>query len=341
MKAVRYGIIGCGAISDWHANAIIATENAVLTGVADVKYENAKKFADRYSVKCFDSVAEMLAGSEIDAVCVCTPSGFHAENALQCIEAGKHVLVEKPLAVTDEDCKKLIEKAKEKGVCAGVISQHRFSPAIRELKKLVEDGKLGKLITGYLINTYYRSQEYYDSSSWRGTWALDGGSLMNQGIHGVDVLLYIMGEVKSVSGYTKTLAHNMEAEDTSSAALEFESGALAIMQSTTAIYNGQPRQLSVSGTKGTVTIVGDSIHLCDLEDKSYVPQNVEVNINSGGYGDPKAINNDGHNFQLQDFTNAILEGRQSLIPFFEGMKTVEVINAVYRSARTGQKIILG
>ncbi len=340
MSNVRFGIIGCGTIAHFHARAIAACTGGTFMGVADVRLESAQRFAEEYAVKCYNSVDEMLQSDEIDAVCICTPSGFHAQTALQSIEAGKHILVEKPLAMTNEDCKKIITLAKEKNVRAGVISQYRFSPAIQELKQLVSEGKLGKIITADLLMKYYRSQEYYDSSNWRGTWKLDGGSLMNQGIHGVDALLYVMGPAKSVFGCARTLNHRMEAEDTAVATVEFENGALAVIQSTTSIYNGYPRCLTISGTKGTVTVQDDIITKCELDDPDYVCKTQTAAQQTQGFQDPKAISNDGHIFQIQDFINAIVNKEDPIIPLSQGYQTVAVINAVYTSSQTQQAVTL-
>ncbi|MBE7052671.1 MAG: Gfo/Idh/MocA family oxidoreductase [Ruminococcaceae bacterium] len=339
MEKLKLGIIGCGSIATWHAKAIKMSKNGILAGVADAKKENAKRFSENNeNVKYFDSIDEMLKSDEIDAVTICTPSGFHASVALEAINAGKHVLIEKPLAITNEDCQKVIKAAKEKGVCAGVISQHRFIEAIQELKGFVSGGKLGKLITADLLMKYYRSQEYYDSSAWRGTWALDGGALMNQGIHGVDLLLYIMGPVKRVFGCINTLTHDIEAEDTSVATVEFQNGALAVIQSTTSIYKGFPRSLTISGTKGTVTVKADNISRCEIEGLDYnlKPENAVVN----SFNDPKALDISGHAFQIQDFIDAVINKTEPMIPLEDGFRAVEVINAVYSSSKTGKAVVL-
>lgn len=333
MSTVRFGILGCGVIADWHAKAILMSNGGSLVGAADVNYESAKNFAEKYEIKAFASPEEMLNSNEIDAVCICTPSGFHASCAIKTIEAGKHLLIEKPLAIKNEDCERIIKMAKEKGICAGVVSQLRFSSSVREVKKLIVEGKLGKIITADLLMKYYRSQEYYDSSSWRGRWELDGGSLMNQGIHGLDILLFLMGDVKRVFGTVNTLAHDMEAEDTATATIEFTNGSLAVVQSSTAVYNGYPRMLTISGTKGTVTLEDDAIIRCDLEDKNYtVKSKTEINGNFG-FNDPKAISNDGHAMQIQDFIDALKNGTQPFIPLAEGYKSVRTINAIYSSSK--------
>jgi predicted dehydrogenase len=338
MKSIKFGIIGCGTIAHFHAKAIAAAEGAVLFGVADINPTGAERFADTYGVRAYETAEKLLSDSEIDAVCICTPSGFHADGAIKAINAGKHVMIEKPLAVTDADCDRIIRAAKEKGVTAGVITQYRFSPAIQRLKELVDSGKLGKIISAELVMKYNRTQEYYDSSAWRGTWCLDGGSLMNQGIHGVDALLYVMGEVKSVCGYMGTLTHNMEAEDTACAAVAFQSGAFGLVQSTTCIYRGYPRNLVVSGTKGTVSVKDDRIDFIDAEGTEHAePPPAFVGT---GYANAADIDVAGHIFQISDFVEAIREKREPVITLREAKKDVAFINAVYESAQTGKKIDL-
>ncbi len=336
MKNVKFGIIGCGTIAHFHAKAIAAVDGAALWGVADTNPESAERFADTYGVRAYETVEEMLADGAIDAICICTPSGFHADGAIKAINAGKHVMIEKPLAVTNEDCDRIICAAKEKGVTAGVITQYRFSPAIQRLKELVDGGKLGKIISAELIMKYHRTQEYYDSSAWRGTWQLDGGSLMNQGIHGVDALLYVMGAAESVCGYAGTLAHSMEAEDTACAAIAFQNGAFGSVHSTTCVYRGYPRNLVISGTKGTASVKDDRIDFIDAEgvesEESVTPTFVGT-----GYANAADIDLSGHIFQLSDFVGAICEKREPVITLREAKKDVAFINAVYESARTGKK----
>ncbi len=338
---IRFCIVGCGTISAWHAKAIEKAEGGTLVGVVDVRRESAEAFAKERGVKAYESLEDMLADKSVDAVCICTPSGFHFDTAKKAIAAGKHVLVEKPLAMTTEECDELVALAKEKKVCAGVISQYRFSPAIQELKKIVSEGRLGKIVTADLIMNYFRSQEYYDSSSWRGTWKLDGGSLMNQGIHGVDALLYIMGNAKSVYGYARTLAHKMEAEDTANATVEFENGTLGLVQSSTAIYPGSPRNIVLAGTKGTVSVKDDIIVECDIEGGYTIPANcLAPEKKNEGFQDPTGISTAGHEYQLQNFIDAIREGKEPAVPLSEGRRTVAFINAVYQSSREERPIQL-
>jgi predicted dehydrogenase len=339
-KKVSIGVIGCGAVARFHVVSVLAAENATLAGVADVRRESAELFAKEYGTVAYPSVEAMLADPSVDAVCICTPSGFHANGAIAALEAGKHILVEKPLAVTVEDCDRVIALAKEKGLTAGVISQFRFASSVQHLRDMVKEGRLGKLITGELLTKYYRSQEYYDSSAWRGTWALDGGSLMNQGIHGVDAILYLLGPAESVCGYMDTMTHDMEAEDAAVAAVKFGCGALVVIQSTTSAYKGAPRHISVVGTKGSVVITEDTIEKCDVEGYDFEPVTEENGAKNLGHQNPMDISCDGHKLQIRDFADAILAGREPLVPLAESRRAVALIQGVYESARTRKVVKL-
>lgn len=337
-KKVSIGIIGCGAVARFHVESVLAADNAVLAGVADVRQESAVALAAEYGTRSYASVEQMLGDPSVDAVSICTPSGFHASCALAALEAGKHILVEKPLAVTVEDCDRIIACAKEKGLTAGVISQFRFNASVRHLREMVKEGRLGKIITGELLMKYYRSQAYYDSSSWRGTWALDGGSMMNQGIHGVDAMLYLLGPAESVSGYMDTMTHKMEAEDTAVCAVKFKSGAMIVIQSTTSAYKGAPRHISIVGTQGSVVITEDTIEKCDVEGYEWEPVTEENGAKNLGHQNPMSISCEGHKFQLRDFAEAILEGREPAVPLIESRRAVALIQGAYESARTKKAV---
>ena len=340
-QRVKIGVIGCGAVARLHAEAIVSAENAALAGFADVRKESAEAFAREFGGKAYASVADMLADEEIEGVCICTPSGFHTGVALEALRAGKHILVEKPLAVTVSDCDEIIALAKEKGAVAGVISQFRFTSSVQSLKRMLEAGRFGELITGELLMKYYRTQEYYDSSAWRGTWALDGGSMMNQGIHGVDALLYLLGPAESVCGYMDTKTHEMEAEDTSVAAVKFKSGPLVVIQSTTSAFKGSPRHISIVGTQGSIVITEDSIEKCDINDTDFIPETtdiVESSAKNFGHTSPMSISSDGHKYQIKNFADAIL-GRDAIaVPLAESRRAVALIQGVYESARTGKSV---
>jgi len=336
-----FGILGCGVIANWHVQAIQASDGGYFAGAADVRHEYAEALCTKHGVKCFDSVEAMLESPEVDVVCICTPSGFHARNALEAIKAGKHVLVEKPLALNTEDCDRIIEAAAEMNVKAGVVSQYRFSKTSKILKSLITESRLGRVVTADLFMKYHRSQEYYDSSKWRGTWELDGGgALMNQGIHGVDTILNIMGPVKCVYGMARTLARNIEVEDTASAVLEFSNGALGFVQGTTSVYPGYPREIVISGTKGTVAISEDIFVEWNIEGEAIPPEIQLGGQMMSGANDPKNISTEGHLAQINDFIESIIEDRRPAVDLREGRRAVELITAIYESSRDMKPVTL-
>lgn len=340
-KTLGFGIIGCGMISQWHATAVMQTCGARLAGVTDVNIESARAFALKYDVAAFDSVAQMLNSPEIDVISICTPSGLHAPLAVQAANAGKHIVVEKPMAINVEQANEIIEAVERNNVKLQVISQLRFSDAVVKLKDAVGRGLLGRLVTGDIYMKYNRSQEYYDRSGWRGTWKMDGGgALMNQGIHGVDLLQYVMGRVKTVFGITRTLARKIEVEDTAAALLEFANGALGIIQGTTSVYPGSPRRLEINGDKGTIVLEEDRIVKWDIEG-SEPPKDIILEPSTGSVANnPVDIGNEGHIRQIGDMVEAIRLDRKPLVDVYEGRKPVEIITAIYESSKTGRKITL-
>lgn len=336
-----FGIIGCGMISNWHAGAIAQIEGAVLKGVTDINENSRKAFAEKFSTKPFESVEKLLQCDEIDVIAVCTPSGLHAPLAIQCANAGKHIIIEKPMALNLEEADKMIEACERNNVKMAVISQLRFSKAVRQLKSAVKEGLLGRVVMGDVYMKYHRSQEYYDKGGWRGTWKMDGGgALMNQGIHGIDLLQYIMGPVKSVFAHAKTLSRNIEVEDTAAAVLEFENGAIGVIQGTTSIYPGSPRRIEINGDKGTIVLEEDSISLWAIEGLE-IPSDISVGKTvAGSSNNPEAFSLEGHINQLTDMIDAINNSRKPLVDQYEGRKAIEIITAVYESSKTGRKILL-
>lgn len=341
MGKIRFGIIGCGVISDFHANAIAEIpEEAVLVGVADSVYDSALKFASRHGIRAFGNVDELLACEEIDVVNICIPSGYHADMAVRAAKAGKHIIVEKPMAITGEQLDMVEQACRDSGVILSAISQNRFSRGIKMTKKAVEEGLLGRIVTADIYMKYFRSQEYYDSSGWRGTWRVDGGgALMNQGIHGVDLLTYIAGDIKSVYAVSKTLSRKIEVEDTLSCIAEFESGAIGVIQATTSVYPGYPRRLEINGDKGSIALEETSITRWDIETKSEDIV-IQPTLSSSSASTPTAISTDGHMRQFLDVISAIKNGTKPLIDVKEGRKSVEIILAIYKSAEEGKKVYI-
>ena len=249
-----FGIVGTGVIAAMHADAIAALPGARLMAVTDVAAGAAAAFAAARGCAAEPDLDALLARADVDVVCVCVPSGLHAEVGIRAAKAGKHLVVEKPIDVTLEAADRLIEAARTAGVALTVISQHRFDPGLTELKRLLGEGALGRLVLGEASTKWYRTQAYYDSAGWRGTWAMDGGSLMNQGVHYVDLLRWCMGPVTEVTAVCTTQAHQIEAEDTALAILRFGSGAVGTILSSTAAFPGFPQRLEITGTEGTVII---------------------------------------------------------------------------------------
>jgi UDP-N-acetyl-2-amino-2-deoxyglucuronate dehydrogenase len=279
------------------------------------------------------------------------PSGLHAEVGLQAVQAGKHLAVEKPVDVTLEAADRLIGAARTAGVALTVMSQHRFDPGVIEAKRLIGEGALGRLVLGEASTKWYRGQAYYDSAGWRGTWAMDGGSLLNQGVHYVDLLRWLMGPVTEVTAVCTTQAHQIEVEDTSLAIVRFTSGAVGTIVSSTAVFPGFPQRLEITGTKGTVIIEdGRLVSLAfgaQAADGAPEPgpgsqpgAGAESGAESGAAADPAALDVSGHAAQLGDLLAAIDEGRAPAVDGEAGRAALEIVCAVYESSRSGRTVTL-
>ena len=339
-RVVGFGIVGCGMISKWHAEAANNIQGARLAGCFDLNIANAKRFASEYECACFETYEEMLASDEVDIVCICTPSGLHAPLAVQAANAGKNIAVEKPMAITKEQLEEVIAAVEANHVKATVISQLRFTEAVQRVKQAVDRGQLGKILMANVYMKYNRSQEYYSSSGWRGTFKMDGGgALMNQGIHGIDLLQYLAGNVKSVYALCRTLARDIEVEDTACLTVEYKNGAIGTVQGTTSVEPGYPRQLEICGTRGTVVLEEDEIVRWDVDGKSLTAEELKK-TSAAGFSDPGAIATKYHMLQLEDLVHAILEDRQTVVNVYEGRKAVDIILAAYESGRLGQKVDL-
>lgn len=339
-KKLGFGIIGCGIIADFHANAIVElSDDAYLVGVYDAEYDAAEKFARRHGTRAYSSVDEMLSDSEIDIVNICTPSGYHAESIIKAARAGKNIIVEKPLAISYEQIKEVERVCAEYGTVVSVISQNRYARSIQMTKKALDDGLLGKLVCADIYMKYHRSQEYYDTGSWRGTKRIDGGgALMNQGIHGVDLLLYLAGGIKSVYAVSKTLVRSIEVEDTLSAVMEYENGATGVIQAITSVYPGYPRRLDLNGDRGSIVLDETSIVRWDIAEKADYEDVVLQPAFTSGASTPTAISADGHIRQIADMIRAVRTDKKPLSGLEDGKKAVGLILAVYRSAEENRPI---
>jgi len=353
---LRFGILGCGVIGPHHARAIAGLQSAELVAVADVVPELAEELADEYQCSSCTGLEELLSSVDLDAVCVCTPSGMHADDAVTALQAGKDVVIEKPVDVTLEAADRLLEVQRTTGRKVAVISQHRFDAATRAVHDAVTDGEFGRLTSGTVEVRWWRSQSYYDSGGWRGTWELDGGGvLINQAIHCIDLLQWLMGPVVETTAYTGLLAHErIEVEDTAVAILKFSGGALGTIVATTAAYPGLTATVSVHGDRGSAIIDDDKLryfHAADREREGDAHdegggrnQAAEIMERYGGVesgpgagADPASLSM-AHRDQIQDFVDAVREGREPSINLEEGRKPLAIIRGIYESARTGRPV---
>jgi len=344
-----FAIVGCGMIARFHAKALADIPGAKIVALADSDLPRAKKLADelRLGDNIYPDLPPLLARRDVDVVIVATPSGVHMDPAVAAANAGKHVVVEKPLEITVERCDKIIDACDKNRVKLCTIFPSRFTDANRALKDAVDAGRFGRLTLGETTCRWWRSQAYYDQGGWRGTWALDGGgALMNQAIHNVDLLLWMMGPATHVSGFTSTLAHErIEVEDTAVACIRFKSGALGVIEATTSVHPGYPKTIAIHGDKGTAVIEQEDILRWDFTPESDADKALKARFAqkvgaSGGSSDPSAISHVYHARQLADFVQAIESGRSPAVDGREGRRAVELILAIYRSGRTGQTVAL-
>jgi len=346
MEPLKFGIIGCGNVANVHAQAIRSMESALLAAACSRSISCLDEFCSKYECRGFPDPDRFLKEADIDIVAICTPSGTHAEPACQAAAEGKHVIVEKPIEVTLDRADRIIEACAKNGVQLGVIFQSRFNSASRLLKCAIEKNLFGRLTLGSAYVKWYRPQEYYDSGEWRGTIALDGGgALMNQSIHAIDLLRWFMGDVSSVQAFTGTLAHEkIEVEDTGAAILRFGSGALGVIEGSTAAFPGYAKRIEVSGEKGTVVLTEDRITEWSFAEPTELDGRVE-NLNQddpdkGGAADPMAIDFSGHKAQFEDFIDALQKGSSPLVDGREGRKTLEVVLALYEASARGRRVDL-
>lgn len=334
---VRIVVIGCGMISNFHVKAIRTVPQTELAGFYDAYLPGAEKAAERENVKVYRTLQEVWDDETVAAVSICTPSGTHGSLAIDALSHGKHVLMEKPMALTEAECLEVKRIAEEKGLQAGAVSQLRFAPGIRKVKETLDSGLLGKLFSVELRMKYYRAPAYYAGSNWKGTKKMDGGgALMNQGIHGVDIMQHLAGMPDSVYAQCRTLLHSIEVEDTMTAVLSFPNGALGTIIATTNSYPGFSRELAFCGENGTIVLEEDSIKYWNVKSNTEIPVIGETLIN--GSSDPSQIDASGHVRQMENFANAIMGREKLLIPAEEGMKPLKIIWGVYASAEENKKI---
>lgn len=334
MNKVRYGVIGCGVISPWHINGVLNSKGAELIAVADSVEEKAKKTGEQYKVAWYKDYREMLKRNDIDVVTIGTPSGMHMQMAIDAMNVGKHVLTEKPIDITLEKIDKMIGVSKKTGKILTCVFQSRFFENAKRIKSTIDSGKFGKLVLGNMFNLWYRSPEYYKSAGWRATWELDGGgALMNQAIHGIDLLVHFMGDVAEVTSYCDTLTRDIKVEDTAVAIIRFKSGAVGVIEGTTSIYPGFSRRLEICGEKGSVVLEDHNITKWQFEGEEDLAKEISSESAAVASASPTAMTYQGHTMQIQELTDAILASKKPAISAEEARKSVEVILAIYKSSQ--------
>ena len=346
----RFGIVGCGVIGPVHAKAINSLPEAQLVAVVDLDPEKAQKLAGKYGATPYTDLQQMLDHERLDIVTICTPSGLHGELVCRVMRSGRHVIVEKPMEINLASIDKMLRVQQETGKKLAVISQHRFDPACQQVHELVEEKAFGRLVLGNVLVPWWRSQAYYDSGEWRGTWKLDGGGvLMNQSIHSIDLLQWFMGPVKSVYAYTDTLVHRMETEDVAVAVLRFASGALGTIAATTGAYPGVTTRIEIFGDRGSAVIENDSLaylHLArdDQEEVGAYGANLTGSMKvaeaDSTAQDPAGLSITSHALQIADMIRAIRENGTPLVDGYAARRPVEIILGIYESARTHKEVML-
>lgn len=355
---MRFAVVGCGVIGKVHAAVLDGElgDRAQLAAVVDIDPTQRDALAEKHGVPGLDSVDAALARDDVEGIAVCVPSGTHADVALRALDAGRHVIIEKPVDVTVEKAEPLIAARDRAGKAVTVISQRRFTAAGTAIHSAISDGRFGKLTSGMATLPAWRSDSYYASAGWRATWELDGGgALMNQAIHTIDLLIWFLGEPVEVHAFCDTLAHpSIEVEDTAAAAVRFGNGALAVIHGTTAAYPGATLRVGVYGDRGCAEMKDtelDFFHVADLESEVETGQadQTDAILAVGAAGDaeglnpaadPAAVGHAGHRHQYLDLLDAVEQGRQPLVTVEEAIKPVALIQAIYESGRTGRTVRL-
>lgn len=341
---MKYALIGCGRIATNHMKAAVNNE-LEIAAVCDVLPEKMEALLAKHelekdeTIRRFTDYKEMIAEVKPELVSIATESGNHAEIALFCIDNGVNLIIEKPMAMSIADADEIIKRSDEKGVVVSACHQNRFNVAIQELRKAVEAGRFGKLSHGSIHVRWNRNQGYYDQAPWRGTWAEDGGALMNQCIHGIDLLRWMMGdEIEEIYGVTRQQFHNyLEAEDVGMAVIKFKNGAIGTIEGTTNVYpKNLEETLYIFGENGTVKIGGTSTNNIDVWD--FADETEEDQANKGLEEQTSNVYGNGHTSLFADVMDAIKTGRKPYIDAVAGRNALEVVLSIYKSQKTGQPV---
>jgi len=345
---VHIGLIGGGNITETHARAARAIPDVEISGIYGTNAGKIARLCRDYGGTPFENFDEFLKHRPMDLVVLGSPSGLHAEQGIAAARYGLHVLTEKPIEISTARADALIAAAKEAGVQLGVIFQDRAKPHIRQLKSWIEQNLLGRILFVDARVKWYRPPEYYADSRWRGTLALDGGgALINQGVHTVDLLVWLLGDVVRVQARTATLLHKIDAEDTAVATLEFASGVLGVFHATTAAFPGYARRAEISGTEGTIILEHDRIIAADLKSASAAASvsaglarlNESAKDENQSASSATVSDVRGHQAVLEDFLEAIRQHRAPACDGIEGRRSIALVEAIYRAAKTPERSV--
>jgi predicted dehydrogenase len=340
-KKVKFALIGCGRIARKHADVIAnKIDNAQLVAVCDLVEEKARSYGEKYNVPFYTDFHEMLKKEPVDAVCILSESGSHAELAIAAATYKKHVIVEKPMALTLADADNMIHTCDENGVKLFVVKQNRYNLPVIKLREALVAGRFGKLVMGTVRVRWTRTQDYYDQDAWRGTWAEDGGVFANQASHHVDLLEWMLGNPVSVFAKSKTALVDIETEDTGVAIITFESGAIGVVEATTAV---RPKDLegslSIMGEHGTVEIGGFAVN--EMKIWNFDPQLPgDSEVLESFHQNPPDVYGFGHIKYLENVVSTLFEKEKALVDGLEGRRSLELISAIYESIETGKEVPL-
>lgn len=338
MKEIGIGIIGTGAITEKHIEAVNTIENAEVLALYNPDTESVQKAVKKFNFPVYSDMNEFLNQTGLDVICICTPSGLHLEPAIAAVKAGKHVLVEKPLEINLSRVDKLIRACEENRVKLAVIFQNRFSEDYIRLKEAVRCGEFGRLLMGNAYINWFREPEYYSQSVWKGTLLGDGGgALINQGIHTIDLLLDLMGEVSQVYGQVQTTLYPIEGEDLGAAMVNFKNGAMGNITAATCLYPGYPERLEIYGTDGSAILEGGKLIQWDIKGRN---SGISVSGQTvSGASDPAAIGSELHAAQWRLFLDSVRNNLATVVDGETGRKSVELIRAIYYSSRINQPVL--
>jgi predicted dehydrogenase len=337
---MRFGIIGCGRIAPKHAESVMALDEAELVAVCDIVPERVQSFAAKYGAVPYADYRELLQRPDLDIITIATSSDLHAEIGCAAAQAGKHVMVEKPMAMTLRSADRLITVCREAGVKLGVIHQNRYNKSVKLLRKALKEGRFGKLTHGQATIRWNRDDNYYAQAPWRGTRLKDGGVLMNQSIHNIDLLQWMLGPVDSVFGYTATNLRKIEMEDVGAAVLRFKNGAIGLIEASSTLYPKNIEEtLNIFGATGSVIIGGIAVNRMEVWEFSD-SEAEKQGIFAAQENDPPDVYGFGHRELIQDMIQAIREDRLPAVHGEEGRKALEIILAIYHCQKTGQPVTL-